>query len=98
MEIHTNKLILTLYIIPVGATQLFKMKGKLQKVSSGAALSVQAMANDHATYFEGSETIQQVIDEKAEIQNWKPAHLYVFTDRAIAKVSSDFLKSSGRLS
>ena len=66
------------------------MKGKLQKVSSGAALSVQAMANDHATYFEGSETIQQVIDEKAEIQNWKPAHLYVFTDRAIAKVRLTF--------
>ena len=70
----------------MNATQLFKVKGKLQKVSSGAALSVQAMANDHATYFEGSETIQQVIDEKTEIQNWKPAHLYVFTDRSMAKV------------
>ena len=74
----------------VNATQLFKVKGKLQKVSTGAALSVQAMANDHATFFEGSETIQQVIDEKREIQYWKPAHLYVFTDRATAKVCVSF--------
>jgi len=48
-------------------------------VSTGAALSMQAMSEDFASMFEGSEAFKQSAAEISEIKNWEPAHLYVFT-------------------
>ena len=61
-------------------------KGQAQTVSSGAALSMQAMSDDFASMFEGSDAFKTSADEMAEIQNWEPAYLYIFT-RGTARVS-----------
>jgi len=40
---------------------------------------MQAMSEDFASMFEGSEAFKQSAAEISEIKNWEPAHLYVFT-------------------
>lgn len=84
---------LFLYLLAVNATHLYTHKGQAQTVSSGAALSMQAMCDDFATMFEGSEAFRKSADEMNEIKSWEPAHLYIFT-RGNARVSllvNDFI-------
>lgn len=76
----------------MNATHLYTHKGQAQTVSSGAALSMQAMSDDFATMFEGSEAFNKSADEMNEIQSWEPAHLYIFT-RGTAKVFQLFIFS-----
>ena len=63
----------------VEASQLYKHDGRTQTVSSGAALSMQAMSDDFASIFEGSDAFKNSAAEISEIKNWEPANLYIFT-------------------
>ena len=72
----------------VSASHLYQHKGQTQTVSSGAALSMQAMSDDFASIFEGSDAFKNSAAEISEIKNWEPANLYIFT-RGTPKVLID---------
>lgn len=77
----------------VKASQLHTYKGKTQSVSTGAALSMHALANDFGSLLDGSDHFnKRIADEVSQISQWEPANLYIVTDKAGgAKVFFNFI-------
>ena len=83
------------FLILVNASRLHTYKGKTQSVSTGAALSMHALANDFGSLFDGSDHFnKRIADEVSQISQWEPANLYIVTDKAGgAKVFFNFIKA-----
>ena len=70
------------------AISIGKGKGKGQSISVGAALSLSAINEDLTSVISGDDTFHKIADGAAQdSNNWKPANLYIYCDKAIAKVS-----------
>ena len=76
----------------VSATALTigKGKGKEQSISVGAALSLSAINEDLTTVLSNEDSYRKAAEDDAqESSTWTPANLYIYCDKAVAKVCVD---------
>ena len=64
-----------------------KGNGKEQSISIGAALSLSAINEDLTTVLSNDESYKKIADgDVQEASAWTPANLYIYCDKAVAKV------------
>ena len=80
-----------MHIFLVNATSLTigKSNAKAQSISVGAALSISAINDDLSAVLSGQDEFSKLSDKATqEEKDWKPSNLYIFCDKAVAKVSA----------
>lgn len=63
-----------------------KGKSREQSISVGAALSLSAINEDLTSVFTDRNSQERATEDSAQAENWKPANLYIYCDKATAKV------------